>query len=103
MTRHLTALILAAGLIAAVPAVAHAGDRDVLGRFALFNAVYNSATIQKSQTTIFLEKRLFKIDRQTGETWMLIDAIREGQDIKYWRKITDKPHPVPAMADGSSQ
>ena len=56
-------------------------------RFILFNAEYNSATIQKSQTTIFLEKRLFKIDRQTGDTWMLIDAIRNGKDIKYWKKI----------------
>ena len=59
-------------------------------RFKLFNAEYNSATIQKSQTTIFLEKRLFKIDTLTGETWMLIDVIKEGQDIKYWKKITEK-------------
>ncbi len=59
-------------------------------RFRLFNAEYNSATIQQSKTTIFLEKRLFKIDTQTGETWMLIDAIKEQQDIKYWKKITEK-------------
>jgi len=59
-------------------------------RFKLFNAEYNSATIQQSQTTIFLEKRLFKIDTQTGETWMLIDVIKEQQDIKYWKKITEK-------------
>ena len=59
-------------------------------RFMLFNAEYNSATIQLSKTTIFLEKRLFKIDTQTGETWMLIDVIKEGQDLKYWKKITEK-------------
>ncbi len=59
-------------------------------RFKLFNAEYNSATIQQSKTTIFLEKRLFKIDTQTGETWMLIDVIKEEQDIKYWEKITEK-------------
>ena len=59
-------------------------------RFRLFNAEYNSATIQKSKTTIFLEKRLFKIDTQTGETWMLIDVIKEQEDIKYWKKITEK-------------
>jgi hypothetical protein len=59
-------------------------------RFGLFNAVYNSAIIQRSQTTTFLEKRLFKIDRKTGETWMLIDAIREGKDIKFWKKIENE-------------
>jgi hypothetical protein len=59
-------------------------------RFVLFNAEYNSATIQKSQTTIFLEKRLFKIDRQTGDTWMLIDVIRNGKDIKYWKRIDER-------------
>jgi len=59
-------------------------------RFYLFNAEYNSATIQTSKTTIFLEKRLFKIDRMTGDTWMLIDQIRNGRDIKYWRKINNQ-------------
>ena len=59
-------------------------------RFKLFNAEYNSATIQKSKTTIFLEKRLFKIDTQTGDTWMLIDVIKEQEDIKYWKKINEK-------------
>ncbi len=60
------------------------------GRFFLFNAEYNSATIQTSKTTIFLEKRLFKIDRKTGDTWMLIDQIRNGRDIKYWKKINNR-------------
>lgn len=59
-------------------------------RFMLFNAEYNSAAIQQSKTTIFLEKRLFKIDTQTGQTWMLIDVIKEQQDLKYWKKITEK-------------
>lgn len=58
-------------------------------RFQLFNAEYNSAVIQTSKTTIFNEKKLFKIDTQTGETWMLIDVFKEGQDIKYWKKIKE--------------
>ena len=62
-------------------------------RFKLFNAEYNSATIQKSKTTIFLEKRLFKIDTLTGQTWMLIDVIKEEEDIKYWKKITEQKNP----------
>jgi hypothetical protein len=58
-------------------------------RFQLFNAEYNSALIQTSKTTVFTEKKLFKIDTQTGETWMLIDVFKEGQDIKYWKKIKE--------------
>ena len=58
-------------------------------RFQLFNAEYNSALIQTSKTTVFNEKKLFKIDTQTGETWMLIDVFKEGQDIKYWKKIKE--------------
>lgn len=58
-------------------------------RFQLFNAEYNSALIQTSKTTVFAEKKLFKIDTQTGETWMLIDFFKEGRDIKYWKKIKE--------------
>jgi hypothetical protein len=58
-------------------------------RFQLFNAEYNSALIQTSKTTVFTEKKLFKIDTQTGETWMLIDVFKDGQDIKYWKKINE--------------
>jgi hypothetical protein len=60
-------------------------------RFQLFNAEYNSALIQTSKTTVFTEKKLFKIDTKTGETWMLIDVFKEGQDIKYWEKIKEGP------------
>ncbi len=60
-------------------------------RFQLFNAEYNSALIQTSKTTGFNEKKLFKIDTQTGETWMLIDVFKDGQDIKYWKKIKTGP------------
>ena len=68
-----------------------AGEQpDKNDRFRLFNAQYNSALIQKSKTTVFNEKKLFKIDTQTGETWMLIDVFKEGQDIKYWKKIKER-------------
>jgi hypothetical protein len=60
-------------------------------RFRLFNAEYNSALIQTSKTTVFNEKKLFKIDTKTGETWMLIDVFKEGQAIKYWEKIKATP------------
>ena len=59
-------------------------------RFRLFNAEYNSAFIQTSQTTKFMEKRLFKIDQKTGDTWMLIDVFRDGKDSKYWKKIENE-------------
>jgi len=62
---------------------------DAKTRFQLFNAEYNSALIQPSKTTVFSEKKLFKIDTQTGETWMLIDVFKEGRDIKYWKKIKE--------------
>ena len=68
----------------------HSAEKEINGeRFQLFNAEYNSATIQVSKTTVFLEKRLFKIDNSTGETWMLIDVVKEGKDIKYWQKIKE--------------
>lgn len=60
-------------------------------RFQLFNAEYNSALIQTAKTTSFDEKKLFKIDTKTGETWMLIDVFKDGRDIKYWKKIKDTP------------
>jgi hypothetical protein len=60
-------------------------------RFQLFNADYNSVLIQTSKTTVFNEKKLFKIDTKTGETWMLIDVFKEGRDIKYWKKIKATP------------
>lgn len=60
-------------------------------RFRLFNAEYNSALIQKTKTTVFSEKKLFKIDTMTGKTWMLIDVFKEGKDIKYWREIKNAP------------
>jgi hypothetical protein len=56
-------------------------------RFQLFNAEYKSTFVQKSKTTGFDEKKLFKIDTKTGETWMLIDVMVEGRDRKYWKKI----------------
>ena len=83
------------GLVAAVLLVVCAGPlysaEKTQGetRFQLFNAEYNSALIQTSKTTVFTEKKLFKIDTQTGETWMLIDVFKEGQDIKYWKKIKE--------------
>ena len=60
-------------------------------RFKLFNAEYNSALIQTSKTTVFAEKKLFKIDTMTGKTWMLIDVFKEGKDIKYWKEIKNTP------------
>ena len=56
-------------------------------RFQLFNAEYKSTFVQKSKTTGFDEKKLFKIDTKTGETWMLIDVMVEERDRKYWKKI----------------
>lgn len=60
---------------------------DDKNRFQLFNAEYKSTFVQKSKTTGFDEKKLFKIDTKTGETWMLIDVMLEGTDRKYWKKI----------------
>lgn len=70
---------------------AHSADSEYdKQRFQLFNAIYNSASIQRSKTTVFIEKRLFKIDTKTGEAWMLIDVLRDGKDIKYWKKIDNR-------------
>jgi len=59
------------------------------GDYILFNGIYNSAVIQKSNTSVFLEKRLLKLDKKSGDTWMLIDQMRNGEEIKYWKKISD--------------
>jgi hypothetical protein len=58
------------------------------GDYELYNAVYHSALIQKNQSTKFLEQKLFRLNTKTGETWMLIDVMKGGADIKYWKKIT---------------
>lgn len=82
-------------LVAAVLLVLSAGPlygedkTEAENRFQLFNAEYKSTFIQTSKTTGFNEKKLFKIDTKTGETWMLIDVFKEGQDIKYWKKIKE--------------
>ena len=67
------------------------GEEKENARFQLFNAEYNSALIQTSKTTVFAEKKLFKIDSMTGKTWMLIDVFKEGKDIKYWKEIKNTP------------
>lgn len=58
------------------------------GDYELYNGVYHSALIQKNQSTKFLEQKLFRLNTKTGETWMLIDVMKGGADIKYWKKIT---------------
>ena len=68
-----------------------AEQKETKERFQLFNAEYKSTFIQTSKTTGFNEKKLFKIDTKTGETWLLIDVFKEGQDIKYWKKIKATP------------
>ena len=73
-------------LAMAVPAW---GENAPEGDYILFNGLYNSAVIQKSSTTVFLEKRLFRIDKKSGDTWMLIDQMRNGEEIKYWKKISE--------------
>jgi len=81
-------IIIAAVIFTFWAAPLYAGEKNkTQRRFQLFNAEYNSSSIQLSKTTIFLEKRLFKIDTQTGETWMLFDVLKDGRDIKYWRPI----------------
>jgi hypothetical protein len=85
----LAVCLAAAALILAAPIGAVAADSPQ--RFILFNAEYNSSLKQLSKTTVFLEKRLFKLDTQTGETWVLIDVLQDGRDIRYWQKITDTP------------
>ncbi|MEA2083765.1 MAG: hypothetical protein U9O82_05885 [Thermodesulfobacteriota bacterium] len=89
--------LAATGPLCAAESAAVSDENGEKGKFQLYNAVYNSAIIQRSQTTTFIEKRLFKINKETGETWMLIDAIRDGKDIKYWKKIENEA----LMATGS--
>ena len=89
--------VAAACPLCAAESTAVSNENGEQGRFQLYNAVYNSAIIQRSQTTTFIEKRLFKINKETGETWMLIDAIIDEKDIKYWKKIENEA----LMATGS--
>ena len=63
---------------------------DKTNNYELYNAVYHSALIQKNQSTKFLEKKLFRLNTKTGEAWMLIDVMKAGMDIKYWKKITSE-------------
>lgn len=81
------ALLLAAVLLVAAPTGAVAAEPEQ--RFILFNAEYNSSLKQLSKTTVFMEKRLFKLDTRTGETWVLIDVLQDGEDIRYWKKISN--------------
>jgi hypothetical protein len=83
--------LLAAAILLAASSAPAAAAADESKRFILFNAEYNSTLKQVSKTTVFVEKRLWKIDTRTGETWILIDVLQDGQDIRYWKKITEKP------------
>jgi hypothetical protein len=87
--KTLAVCLAAAFLILTAPLAAVGADSHQ--RFILFNAEYNSSLKQVSKTTVFLEKRLFKLDTQTGETWVLIDVLQDGRDIRYWQKITETP------------
>jgi len=87
--RLLLSVVLLIALWASSSTAAAASDKPA--RFVLFNAEYNSSLKQVSKTTVFLEKRLFKLDTHTGETWVLIDVLQDGKDIRYWKKITEVP------------
>lgn len=80
-------LILVLVLLIVAPVGAAAAEQEQ--RFILFNAEYNSSLKQLSKTTVFMEKRLFKLDTRTGETWVLIDVLQDGEDIRYWKKISN--------------
>ena len=80
-------LILVLVLLIVAPMGAAAAEQEQ--RFILFNAEYNSSLKQLSKTTVFMEKRLFKLDTRTGETWVLIDVLQDGEDIRYWKKISN--------------
>ena len=62
-------------------------NKSNIEQYRLFNAEYNSTLQQKGNTTVFFEKRLFRINITTGETWILVDVLRDGKDIRYWKKI----------------
>ncbi len=91
MQKRLFCLTMAFLLVLSAAPLYSAEQPEAKDRFQLFNADYNSALIQTSKTTVFNEKKLFKIDTKTGETWMLIDVLKEGKDIKYWKKIKATP------------
>ena len=91
MKKNLIYLTLIVFLVLSAQPLYGAEESQAKKRFQLFNAEYNSALIQTSKTTVFAEKKLFKIDARTGETWMLIDVFKECQDIKYWKKIKEGP------------
>lgn len=88
MKKHIHS-IFAVAILLALSAAPLYGEEEKYdsARFRLFNAEYNSVLIQTSKTTVFSEKKLFKIDTATGKTWMLIDVFQEGKDIKYWKEI----------------
>jgi hypothetical protein len=83
----ITIVALAATAVVSTEAAA----ADATNRFKLFNAEYNSTLKQASKTTVFTEKRLYKLDTRTGETWILIDVMQDGKDIRYWKKIENAP------------
>lgn len=91
MKKYIYSVFAIVVLLALSAGPLHSEEKNDEARFQLFNAEYNSALIQRSKTTAFGEKKLFKIDTITGKTWMLIDFFQEGKDIKYWREIKNTP------------
>lgn len=91
MQKRFFCLTMAFLLVLSAAPLYSAEQPEAKDRFQLFNAEYNSVLIQTSKTTVFNEKKLFKIDTKTGETWMLIDVFKEGRDITYWKKIKAIP------------
>ncbi|MDP2646949.1 MAG: hypothetical protein Q8P24_18590 [Desulfobacterales bacterium] len=77
-------------LIFSVPPSMAADNKEEEQRFQLFNAEYNSTMIQQSKTTVFIEKRLFRIDTRTGDAWILVDVLKDGIAMQYWHKIPQK-------------
>jgi hypothetical protein len=91
MKKTIFCLTIAFLLVFSAGPLYSAEKQEAKDRFQLFNAEYKSTLIQTSKTTGFNEKKLFKIDTKTGETWMLIDVFKEGQDLIYWKKIKAAP------------
>jgi hypothetical protein len=78
-----TLLIIAIGSIAAF---AHADDKAQVGRYQLFYGVIATTS------TYFESKQVWKIDTVTGQVWVYVATVREGEAKEGFIPVETREH-----------
>ena len=78
------------GGVADEPTRASSGTRTPCGKYQLFQATFRSGGYVDGKFSSGEEVGLFKIDTDTGKTWIYVDAVnKDGELIQKWTPVSN--------------